>query len=261
MADLIAGERRGSILFATLNRPELHNAFDEVMIAEVTNFFKTASKGKDLRAVVVKGEGKHFCAGADIRWMKRAGSYSRAKNIQDATKLINMYRAVQECPVPVLSRVHGACYGGGLGIVAASDIAICSQDAQMSFSECRLGILPAVISSFAIPKIGISNARRYLLTAETFGAEAALRMGLVHEVCGVAELDAKMNGFLDAIQKAGPTAVREAKALIAKTLLLTPEQRYRYTAQTLARVRATPEAQEGLAAFLEKRPPKWASNA
>ena len=261
MAKYLLDERRGGVCFLTLNRPEIHNAFDEEMIAEVTGFFKEASKEKDLRAIVVKGAGKHFCAGADIHWMKRAGSLTKAKNVQDATRLINMYRAVQEAPMPVIARVHGACYGGGLGIVAASDVVVCSDDIQMSFSECRLGILPAVISSFAIPKIGLSNARRFLLTAETFGAAAAHEMGLAHEICPTAELDARIDKFVAAILKTGPQAVREAKALIAKSILLTPERRYQLTAETLARVRATPEAQEGLAAFLEKRAPKWTTQS
>jgi len=258
MAKYLQDERRGDVLRLTLNRPEIHNAFDEEMIAEVTAAFAAAAKDAALRAVVVRGAGKHFCAGADIQWMRRAGGFTQAKNVQDAARLNAMYRAVDECPIPVIARVHGACYGGGLGIVAAADVAVGSPDVKMSFSECRLGILPAVISSFAMPKIGIANARRYFLTAEVFGAETARQIGLLSEVRPEAELDAAVEEILQSILKCGPNAVREAKDLIRKTAAMPREKHFAYTPKTLARVRATAEAKEGLSAFLEKRAADWA---
>lgn len=250
-------ERKGRAAFLTLNRPESRNAFDEALMEAVTGFFKSAAKDKSLRAVVLKGAGRHFCAGADIQWLRRAATYSKANNLRDAERRIGMWRAVDDCPVPVIVRIHGSCYAGALGLIAAADIVVAAQDAQMAFSECRIGIIPAMVSPFVIPKIGLTNARRYFLTAETFGAEAALRMGLVHEICPESELDARIDRFLQLILKTGPLAVREAKALIRRVAALDPERRFKHTVAAFARIRATPEAKEGFSAFLEKRPANW----
>lgn len=250
--------RRGPVAVLSLNRPEVRNAFDEALIGAVTAAFARLSKDRSVRVVLLRGEGRDFCAGADIRWMRRASGYKPAQNHKDALRLVAMCRAIDECPAPVVARVHGACFGGGLGIVAASDIAVAAEGSVMSFSECRLGILPAVVSSFVLPKIGEARARRYFLTAETFGAREALSMGLVHETAPEAGLDEVTDRILSWILKAGPTAVREAKALLRRLPALRREARFGHTAATLARVRSGPEAREGLSAFLEKRPPSWA---
>lgn len=254
---MVLAIRDGAVLNVTLNRPEVRNAFDEDLIAAVTQVFAAAAKQKDLRAVVLRGAGKDFCAGADVRWMRRAAGYPPARNKQDAMRLVEMCRAIDFCPAPVLAGVQGSCFGGGLGIVAACDIVVAAETAAMAFSECRLGIVPAVVSSFVLPKIGESHARRYFLTAETFGAQAARAMGLVHEVAPDAELDARLQGLLGWLLRASPNAVREAKVLIRRTARLPLEKRIPITIETLARVRSSPEGREGLTAFLEKRPPSW----
>ncbi|MBI4349485.1 MAG: enoyl-CoA hydratase/isomerase family protein [Elusimicrobia bacterium] len=254
---MILAKRDGDVLRVTLNRPEVRNAFDEDVIAAATQVFRAAAKTAGLRAIVLKGAGKDFCAGADVRWMRRAAGYTPARNKQDALRLVEMCRAIDSAPMPVLAGVQGSCFGGGLGVIAACDIVVAAEDSVMSFSECRLGIVPAVVSSFVLPKIGASQARRYFLTAETFGAHDARRIGLAHEVAPAAELDAKLDGLVAWILRAGPNAVREAKALIRRVAPLPLEKRIAVTIETLARVRASDEGKAGLSAFLEKRPAPW----
>lgn len=254
---MLLAKRDGPVLNVTLNRPDVRNAFDEDLIAAVTEVFAAAAKQPDVRAVVLRGAGKDFCAGADVRWMRRAAGYTPAKNRQDAMRLVGMCRAIDSFPGPVLAGVQGSCFGGGLGIVAACDVVVAAENAVMSFSECRLGIVPAVVSSFVLPKIGEAQARRYFLTAETFDGRAAQRIGLVHEVAPEAELEPRLQGLVAWILKAGPNAVREAKGLIRKTAGLPLGKRIPITIETLARVRSSPEGREGLTAFLEKRPAAW----
>lgn len=250
-------ERGGAVLTLTLDRPEARNAFDEDLVAAVTRALRSASKDPSLRAVVLRGAGRDFCAGADIRMMRRAAGYPPAKNKADARRIIGMCRAVDDCPVPVLARVQGACLGGALGLAAAADIAVAADTAEFAFPECRLGIVPAVISSFVVPKIGPSQARRYFLTSETFGAEAARAMGLVHEVAPEADLDARLGAHLRSILRTGPKASRAAKALLRRTAGPPADRRRAFAVDLLARVRAGDEAREGLAAFLEKRRASW----
>lgn len=254
---MILSERRGPVLHLSLNRPEVRNAFDEKTIAEITGAFKSVAKQKGLRAVVMRGAGQDFCAGADINWMKRAAKYSMGKNKKDAARLIAMCQAIDECPVPVITRVHGNCFGGALGIVAASDIAVAADNTTMAFSECRLGIIPAVVSTFVIPKIGVSHARRLFLTAESFGAGIAKSVGLVHEVAPESELDRVVDRMIHWILRAGPQAVMQAKVLIRAVEAMDRKRRIEHTVKTLAKIRATPEAKEGLGAFLEKRRAAW----
>lgn len=241
-----------------LNRPEVGNAMSDLTLKELAACFKTLAKESGLRAVVIRGEGKNFCVGADIEWMRRAGTLPPAKGKKDAALLAEALKAVQDCPVPVIVRAHGAIYGGGLGLVAACDIALAAEDSRMCFSETRLGILPAVISLFVLPKIGVTAARRYYLTAEVFGMRTAKEIGLVHEVVPEAELDAALEVLLASIRKNGPQAVRTAKALLRK-LPETPSfvARQKLVIETLVRLRSSPEGQEGLSAFLEKRAPAW----
>lgn len=251
---------RPSAACVTLNRPEAGNAMDERVLKEIAGVFSGLSIEKDLRAVVVRGAGKHFCAGADIEWMRRAGKLKGTAARKDASLLIQACRAVQECPVPVIARVHGAVYGGGLGVLAAADIGLAAEDARYCFSECRLGLVPAVISLFVLPKIGAQNARRYYMTAETFTTAAALKMGLAHESAPEAELDARLEKILDGILANGPQAVRDAKTLLNRL----PEAssraaREKLVLDTLLRRRSSPEGQEGLTAFLEKRRPSWSA--
>jgi methylglutaconyl-CoA hydratase len=249
---------KGPVSGVTLNRPDVRNAMSDLTLRELTAAFIELGRDPSVRAIVVRGEGKDFCAGADIEWMRRAGTLKAAQGKKDARLLAEMCRAVSECPCPVLVRAHGNVFGGGLGLVAACDITVAAEDAKMCFSETRLGILPAVISCFVLPKIGAAAARRYYLTAEVFGMPAAKGMGLVHEVCPEAELDARLSALTDSIQRNGPKAVREAKAIIRKMDGLSLERRVALSVDTLVRLRSSPEGQEGLSAFLEKRPASWA---
>jgi|CXWL01.1.fsa_nt_gi methylglutaconyl-CoA hydratase len=247
----------GPVTKVALSRPDARNAMSDVTLRELTTAFKEIAKDKDVRVVVVTGEGKDFCAGADINWMKASGQLPPEEGKKDARLLADMLQAVDECPVPVIVAAHGNVFGGGLGLVAACDVAVLSDDAKMSFSECRLGIMPAVISCWVLPKIGTANARRYYLTGEVFGAAAAVNMGLAHEAVAAAELAAKADSMVASILKCGPNAVRTAKALLPKLAPLGLHQRIGLTVETLVRLRSSAEGQEGLAAFLEKRAPSW----
>lgn len=247
----------GPVTKVTLSRPEHRNAMNAETLRSLTLVFREIASNPSLRAVIVTGGGKDFCAGADINWMKEAGKLSPEEGKKDASLLAEMLKAVDECPVPVIVAAQGSVYGGGLGLLAACDIAVLSEDVKMSFSECRLGIMPAVISSWVLPKIGLVNARRYYLTAEVFGAGEAVRMGLAHEAVKPEELYAKADAIAANILKCGPNAVRAAKALLPRLSKLGQHQQIGLTVETLVRLRSSAEGQEGLAAFLEKRAPEW----
>ncbi|MBI3552159.1 MAG: enoyl-CoA hydratase/isomerase family protein [Elusimicrobia bacterium] len=244
-----------SVARVALNRPQVSNAMSDQTLKELSGAFHVLSADKELRAVVVRGEGKHFCSGADIEWMKRAGSLKPADGRKDAKLLAEMGRAIQDCAVPVVAQVHGACYGGGLGVVAAADIAVAAEDARMCFSECRLGILPAVISLFVLPKIGEAQARRWYLTSEVFSMAQARDLGLVHEVVAPAELELRVEAILDHIVRNGPQAVRAAKALLGG--FSSAKDKEKLVLDALLARRSSAEGQEGLSAFLEKRPANW----
>jgi enoyl-CoA hydratase/carnithine racemase len=238
-------ERDGHVLRVTLAKPQRRNAFDAALIAELTDAFTDVG---DARAVVLAGEGQSFCAGADVEWHRASIDLSLEENVEDGMRLFRMCETIDACPAPVVARVHGYTLGGGSGLVACADIAIAAPDAVFGFSEVRLGIIPAVISPFVLPKIG-AHARRYFLTGERFGAETALRIGLVHELSG--DLDAAVDAVVADLLTAGPEAVRAAKRLVRER----PEGEQ--TAQIAAGLRAGDEGQEGLRAFLEKRTAGW----
>jgi methylglutaconyl-CoA hydratase len=247
----------GPVTTVTLNRPDARNAMDDNTLRELADCFQTLAGDRHLRCVVVKGAGKDFCAGADIQWMKRAGKLPPAQGKKDAMLLGEMVRAVDSCPVPVIAGAQGAIFGGGLGLVAACDVAVVAEDAKMCFSECRLGILPAVISCFVVPKIGLNHARSLYFTAEVFGAEKAKEIGLVHAVVSESDLKDRVDAAVADVLRCGPNAVREAKALLKKLGPQDLDKRLKLVVDTLVRVRSSPEGQEGLAAFLEKRKPAW----
>lgn len=238
-------ETDGPLLRVTLNRPEVKNAFNDELIAQLVQTFTSIKLG-DARAVILSGEGDAFCAGGDLQWMKKAAGYSEEENYRDALKLARLFQAMVDCPAVVVVKVQGAAFGGGCGLVAASDVAIAGPKALFAFSEVKLGLVPATISPFVIPKIGQGNARALFATGEAFGAEQALRIGLVHEVAE--DLDAAVEKKLKAILSAGPQAVARAKNLgWSQPLDLET------AARLLALVRAGDEAKEGIGAFLEKR--------
>jgi methylglutaconyl-CoA hydratase len=239
-------KRDGPILRVTLARPERRNAFDAELIAELAEAFSDVG---DARAVVLAGEGESFSAGADVEWMRASVELSYEENVQDARRLRQMLETLNDCPAPVVARVQGHALGGGCGLIACSDVAVAAPDAEFAFSEVKLGIIPSVISPFALAKIGPSAARRYFVTGERFDAPTALRIGLVHEVS--AELDAAVTRIVDELLAAGPEAIRTAKRLV----LDRPEPLA--TERRIAERRTSEEGQEGLRAFLEKRPPAW----
>ena len=236
----------GPIQRVILNRPEVRNAFNDELIAALTETF--TSLRSEVRAVVISGEGKGFCAGGDLEWMRKAAAYTEEQNFQDAMKLAGLFKAIAECQAVVISKVHGAAFGGGCGVVAASDVAVCADDSLFSFSEVKLGLLPGTISTYVVPKIGAGHARSLFATGEVFGAEKALRIGLVHDVAPVADLDALVDQKLRAVLSAGPLAVAQAKRLV-----LDYPQTMEETARRLAAARASAEGKEGVGAFLERR--------
>jgi methylglutaconyl-CoA hydratase len=241
-------ERDGAVLRVTLARPERRNAFDAALIAELRDAFSDVG---DARVVVLAGDGPSFCAGADVDWQRAAIDLSYDENVEDAMRLYAMLEAIDGCPAPVVARIQGYALGGGSGLAACCDIAIAGEDAVFGFSEVKLGIIPAVISPFVLPRIGTGAARRYFLTGERFGAEVALRIGLAHEVAE--DLDAAADRVVGELLTSGPQAAREAKRLV-RTAPTGVD-----TAQIAARLRASPEGQDGLRAFLERRKPSWTS--
>jgi methylglutaconyl-CoA hydratase len=240
-------EREGEVLRVTLARPEQRNAFDAALIAELAEAFVDVGR---VRAVVLAGDGPSFCAGADVEWMRASIDLSYDENVADALALRRMLEAIDRCPAPVVARVHGHALGGGCGLVACADVAVADEGTVFAFSEVKLGIVPAVISPFALAKIGPSAARRYFLTGERFDAATALRIGLVHEVA--ADVDGAVDRVLAELLSAGPRAARAAKRLVLDAPLDGPE-----TARRIAERRTSDEGQEGLRAFLERRRPTW----
>jgi methylglutaconyl-CoA hydratase len=243
-------DRDVDVLRVTLSRPESRNAFDAALIAELSEAFVDVGTA---RAVVLSGEGQSFCAGADVEWMRASVDLDRETNVADANALRRMLEAIDGCPAPVVAVVHGHALGGGVGLVAVSDIVLADPATVFAFSEVKLGIVPAVISPFALRRIGESAARRYFVTGERFDAETALRIGLVHEVTG--DLDAALGRILSELRTAGPRAARHAKRLV----LDRPDGPE--TARLIAERRTSEEGQEGLHAFLERRRPAWAPRA
>ncbi|MEZ4649977.1 MAG: enoyl-CoA hydratase-related protein [Candidatus Eisenbacteria bacterium] len=261
---------RGPIREIRLHRPEVHNAFDEQLIAELSDAFGTVrsdvESGQDIRAVVLSGEGKSFCAGADLHYMKSIASYGESENRADAERLARMFLAVRSCPVYVVAKVQGAALGGGTGLVAAADRAVAAVSTKFGFTEVRLGIVPAVISPFVLERIGAAHGRALFPTGERFGTEDALRIGLVDQIVPDDGLDEAVDRILSAVLAAGPGASRDAKQLATEVGAALPLPMdadtpvFQMTAARIARLRGAPEGQEGMAAFLEKRRPSWTTD-
>ncbi len=251
-------ERRARVATIWMNRPEVHNAFDETLIAELADACRELDKDNGIRVVILGGRGRNFSAGADLNWMQRAAANSEEQNLRDARVFAAMLRALAEMGKPTIARVQGAALGGGTGLTAACDIAVAAADAGFATSEVKFGIIPAVISPYVLRAIGARQALRYFQSAERIGAAKALEIGLVHEVVAAAELDARIAEIAAALLAAGPLAIAAAKELIRAVAgrpldaALSEE-----TARRIARQRAGDEAREGIAAFLEKRPPRW----
>ncbi len=242
-------ERDEHLLRVTLARPDRRNALDAELIAALTAAFADVG---DTRCVILSGEGDSFCAGADVEWMRAAAELSYEENVADSTRLRRMYEAVDRCAAPVVAPIQRYCLGGGVGLACCADAVVAADDAVFAFSEVKLGIIPAVISPFALARIGPGPARRYFVTGERFDAAAALRIGLVHEVVAREELDAAVDRIVAEVLSTGPEAARHAKRLVLDAPLDGLE-----TARRIAERRTSEEGQDGLHAFLERRPPGW----
>jgi methylglutaconyl-CoA hydratase len=256
----LVSRRQGSIELLTLNRPDVRNAFNEHVIAELTAWAaetRAAVLHDEVRAAVIAGAGKTFCAGADVAWMAKTVTFTEEENARDATAMSRMFAAINELPLPVIGRVHGAALGGGAGLAAVCDIVVAAEDAVFGFTETKLGILPAVISPFALAKIGRSAARELFLTGARFSAARAHEIGLVHKVVPAAELDAAVDTYVTELLTAGPDAVAAAKALITEVWPRSVEDATPITTAAIAARRVSTEGQEGLRAFLEKRTAGW----
>lgn len=250
--------RNGPVATIWLNRPEIHNAFNVTLIADLKAACRSLDTDDTVRVVVLAGRGKSFCAGADLNWMQAAGEASIEENKTDARRLASMLRTLAELSKPTIARVHGPAFGGGLGLAAACDLCVAATNAVFTASEVRLGIIAATISPYVLRAIGERQAYRYLLTAERITAAQAYAIGLAHEVVDLDQIDAKIQELTYALLQGGPKALAASKALI-RTVANQPvdERLVDETARRIAELRATPEGQEGLAAFLEKRPPAW----
>jgi methylglutaconyl-CoA hydratase len=258
MGDLVKVSRDGSIAHISLNRPELNNALNPQLIDELRAALDAVAGDASAATVVLSGEGKSLCAGADINRMREAATFSREDNIRDALPLSNMLAALDRLPQTTIGRVHGPIYGGGVGVVAACDIAIASEDATFCLSEVRLGIVPGMISPYVVRAIGERTARRYFQTAEVFDAHEARRIGLVHDVVAPDALDERIAKLLKQLRSAAPGARAVAKKLAGDIAGRSIDDALiRETSELIADVRARPEAREGLSAFLEKRKPSW----
>lgn len=250
--------REGAVARLRMNRPDLHNAFDAVLIAALTGALEAVAADDTVRVVVLEGEGASFSAGADLNWMRDMAKASESENRVDAMALARLMRTLDELPKPTIARVHGAAFGGGVGLVACCDIAIGTPDAKFGLTESKLGLLPAVISPYVIAAIGTRQARRWFATAEIFDAEEARRIDLLHAVVPAAELDAAVQRQVDLLLKAGPHAAAHAKALVRRVSAEhNRDQLDHDNAALIAQLRVSAEGQEGLTAFLDKRKSSW----
>lgn len=258
----VAVEVRDCVALLALNRPDVHNAFNPELIRDMTNALVELERDDSVRAVILLGAGRSFCAGADLNWMRETATYTPAQNLADARALARLLSTLDRLSKPTIARVHGPAYGGGVGLVACCDIAIASQDALFALSEAKLGIIPATISPYVVEAVGARQARRYFVSCERFSAAEAFRMGLVHDLALPGELDARINEVLGALLLAGPAAQAACKNLIrAVSHRPIDEEVIDDTARRIAELRTTPEARAGIAAFLGKRSAPWVPQA
>lgn len=244
---------RDGVVEIWLNRPDLHNAFNAEMIQELITAFE---KVRSARLIILSGRGSSFCAGADLNWMKAMKNYSKEENFQDSKELAKLFSTINECEVPVIGRINGHALGGGVGLVSVCDYVLAVKESMLGFTEVRLGLIPAVISPYCISKIGESHARAWMLSGERFSADEAMRMGLVHEVVGVGELDARIHEVEKKFLAAGPEAAKEAKRLV-RTVVRNLKGSEDFTCQMITERRVSREGQEGMRALLEKDKPAW----
>lgn len=250
-------EYRDRVARVTLNRPQVRNAFNDIMISEMTDAFKTINNNDDLRVVVLTGEGQSFCAGADLNWMKGVINYTYEENLKDSLNLSDMFHFMFNCPLPTIARVNGTAIGGGTGMVAVCDIVIASEKAVFSLSEVKLGLVPACISPYVIRRLGDKNCREFFLTGERLTAQKALTAGLVNQVVPDDQLDKTVEERVRQLISSGPDALTWCKQLLLNAPAIPENDVGKYTAEIITRLRMSDEGQEGMKAFFEKRKPKW----
>jgi methylglutaconyl-CoA hydratase len=255
--ETIEVQREKNIVTVSLNRPDVHNAMNEKLMRELTSCFKELSKDDSARLIILTGKGKSFCAGADLNWMKNMAKYSKEENIKDSRLLLDLYEAIYTCPKPVIGKVNGHAFGGGLGLFAVCDIAIAIPGCKFSFSEVKLGIIPAVISTYIVRRIGLSNMRRLFLTGERFDSEYAREIGLIDYLIPLEEFNETVRKYVDLLKSSGPLAIKEVKKLVDTYEKMDVNNYKKYTVQKIAELRVSAEGQEGINAFLKKRKTKW----
>jgi len=240
-----------------LNRPDVHNAMNDVLMTELISCFKEISTDATVNAIILTGSGKSFCAGADLSWMKRMVNFSKEENKKDSRLLLDMYETIHSCPKPVIGRVNGAAFGGGIGLLAVCDITITVPNTRFAFSEVKLGIIPAVISTFVAPRMTPADMRRLFITGERFDATVAHEIGLIDLVVPIESLDTTVNTCVEQVRSSGPYAIQEIKHLIKNLAEMDIKKFKEFTVEKIAELRVSKEGQEGITAFLEKRKPNW----
>ncbi|RLF41655.1 MAG: enoyl-CoA hydratase [Thermoplasmata archaeon] len=250
-------EKNKDVTTVILNRPDIHNAMNEKMMQELTSCFQNLSKDDSIRVIILTGNGKSFCAGADLHWMKRMVNYSMEENIEDSNLLLELYESIYSCSKPVIARVNGHAFGGGIGLFAVCDIAIAIPNCKFAFSEVKLGIIPAVISTYIARRLKLSDMRRLFITGERFNSEYAEKIGLIDFIAKEGEIDEIVNKYVSLLKSSGPKAIIEIKNLINNYEKLSIEDYKKYTVRKISELRVSEEGQEGINAFLEKRKSKW----
>ncbi len=250
-------ERKKDIVTVILDRPEIHNAMNEKMMQELTSCFQNLSKDDKTRVIILTGNGKSFCAGADLNWMKRMVNYSMEENIEDSNLLLELYESIYSCSKPVIAKVNGHAFGGGIGLFAVCDIAIAIPNCKFAFSEVKLGIIPAVISTYIARRLKLSDMRRLFITGERFNSDYAEKMGLIDFIATEEDIDDIVDRYVSLLKSSGPKAIIEIKNLVDNYEKLSIEEYKDYTVRKISELRVSNEGQEGINAFLEKRKPKW----
>jgi methylglutaconyl-CoA hydratase len=249
--------KKDDIATVTLNRPDVHNAMNDVLMKELTRCFQQLSTDDSLAAIILTGNGKSFCAGADLTWMKSMVTYSKYENKKDSRLLLDMYETIYSCPKPVIGRINGHAFGGGIGLLAVCDITVTVPETKFAFSEVKLGIIPAVISTFVAPRMAPSDMRRFFITGERFDSSVAHTIGLIDLVVPPEKLDEVVNSCAEQVRSSGPLAIKEVKHLIDNLLKMDVKKYKELTIEKISELRISPEGQEGINAFLEKRKPNW----
>jgi methylglutaconyl-CoA hydratase len=249
--------KKDDITTVALNRPDVHNAMNETLMKELTHCFQHLSTDDSVTAIVLTGNGKSFCAGADLSWMKKMVTYSTEENKDDSRLLLDMYETIHSCPKPVIGRINGAAFGGGIGLLAVCDITLTIPGVLFAFSEVKLGIIPAVISTFVAPRMNPATMRRLFITGERFDATAAQRYGLIDLVVPPENLDETVSNSIEQVRSSGPTAIEEVKHLIYNLQKMDIKEYKEFTVEKISELRVSPEGQEGIKGFLEKRKPSW----